>query len=200
VSCQCPVRKLHDLPIRSSEYKFIRFFKEVIGGRTRTRTLGPLIKSHPVSSKSRWLRIPATTFTERANRSRSLTGPGARTFPSDSEGERSHRRLAVPSSRKLWRALREVDTYLRGQSTRLVNYAKSYRAGLRVGTSVIEGTANFLVNRRMNKAQQLRWSRRGADLLLQVRCAVYNGAFGAGFGKLLEPTSNTVPQSLPLAA
>jgi hypothetical protein len=104
-----------------------------------------------------------------------------------------------PSSRKLWRALREVDTYLRGQSKRLVNYAKRYRAGLRVGTSVTEGTANFLVNRRMNKAQQMRWSRRGADLLLQVRCAVYNGAFGSGFGKLFEPTSNTVQQS-PLAA
>jgi hypothetical protein len=115
------------------------------------------------------------------------------------QGERSHRTLAVPSSRKLWRALREVDTYLRGQSKRLVNYAKRYRAGLRVGTSVTEGTANFLVNRRMNKAQQMRWSRRGADLLLQVRCAVYNGAFGHGFGKLFEPTSNTV-QQLPLAA
>jgi len=98
------------------------------------------------------------------------------------QGERSHRTMAVPSSRKLWRALREVDTYLRGQSKRLVNYAKRYRAGLRVGTSVTEGTANFLVNRRMNKAQQMRWSRRGADLLLQVRCAVYNGAFGSGLG------------------
>jgi hypothetical protein len=115
------------------------------------------------------------------------------------QGERGHRTMAVPSSRKLWRALREVDNYLRGQSKRLVNYAKRYRAGLRVGTSVTEGTANFLVNRRMNKAQQMRWSRRGADLLLQVRCAVYNGAFGSGFGKLFEPTSNTVQQS-PLAA
>jgi hypothetical protein len=28
----------------------------------------------------------------------------------------------------------------------------------------------------------MRWSRRGADLLLQVRCAVYNGMFGPGFG------------------
>jgi hypothetical protein len=114
-------------------------------------------------------------------------------------GERSHRTSAVPSSRKLWRALLEVDTYLRGQSKRLLNYAKRYRAGLRVGTSVTEGTANFLVNRRMNKAQQMRWSRRGADLLLQVRCAVYNGVLGPGFGKLFEPTSNTGQQSRPAA-
>jgi len=114
-------------------------------------------------------------------------------------GEGVHRAAAVPSSRKLWRALREVDKYLRSQSTRLVNYAKRYRAGQRAGTSVTEGTANFLVNRRMNKRQQMRWSRRGADLLLQVRCAVYNGALGPGLGNLFEPTPNTVHQ-LPLAA
>jgi len=128
-----------------------------------------------------------------------MTTMGCRGGWGFANGERCHRTLAVPSSRKLWRALREVDTYLRGQSKRLVNYAKRYRAGLRVGTSVTEGTANFLVNRRMNKAQQMRWSRRCSDLLLQVRCAVYKGAFGHGFGKPFEPTSNTV-QQLPLAA
>jgi hypothetical protein len=107
--------------------------------------------------------------------------------------------MALPSSRKLWYALCEVDNYLRGQSTWFVNYAKRYRAGLRVGTSMTEGTANFLVNRRMNKAQQMRWSRRGADLLLQVRCAVYNGTLGPGFGNLFGLTSN-MSQQLPLAA
>ncbi|MBV8092045.1 MAG: hypothetical protein JO110_02195 [Acetobacteraceae bacterium] len=84
--------------------------------------------------------------------------------------------------------------YLKSQSNSLVNYAKRYRAGLRVGTSVTEGTANFLVNRRMNKSQQMRWSRRGADLLLQVRCAVYNGVFGSGLGHLFEPVSSPDPQ------
>ena len=111
------------------------------------------------------------------------------------KGERGHRTTGVPS-RKLWHALHEVDNYVRGQSARLVNYAERYRAGLRVGTSVTEGTANFLVNRRMNKAQQMRWSRQGADLLLQVRCAVYNGALGSGFGHLFEPISTSGP---PLA-
>jgi hypothetical protein len=45
---------------------------------------------------------------------------------------------------------------------------------LRQNPALTEGTANFLVNRRMNKSQQMRWSRRGADPLLQVRCAVLN--------------------------
>jgi len=69
-------------------------------------------------------------------------------------------------ARKLKRALDAVDRYLRSQSAHLVDYADQHRAGLRVGTSLTEGTANFLVNRRMAKSQQMRWSRRGADLLL----------------------------------
>jgi hypothetical protein len=93
-------------------------------------------------------------------------------------------------SRRLWHTLLDVDGYLRGQSSWLVNYAKRYRAGLRVGTSITEGTANFLVNRRMNKSQQMRWSRRGADLLLQVRCAVYNGKLGSGLGHRFQPHAN----------
>ncbi len=102
------------------------------------------------------------------------------------KGESGHRTRGG-ASRKLWHALHEIDKYLRSQSARLVNYAARYRAGVRVGTSVTEGTANFLVNRRMNKSQQMRWSRRGADLLLQVRCAVYNGTLGSGFGQRFEP-------------
>ena len=93
--------------------------------------------------------------------------------------------------RKLRRALRAIDRYLRSQSAWLVNYAERHRAGLRVGTSITEGTANFLINKRMAKSQQMRWTRRGADLLLQVRCAVYNGALGSGFGQLFKPTTES---------
>jgi hypothetical protein len=89
-----------------------------------------------------------------------------------------------PPSRRLWTALREIDRYLNSQSAWLINYAERHRAGLRVGTALTEGTANFLVNRRMNKSQQMRWSRRGADLLLQVRGAVLNGKLGYSFGQL----------------
>ena len=93
--------------------------------------------------------------------------------------------------RKLKRALRAVERYLRSQSAWLVNYAERWRAGLRVGTSITEGTANFLVNKRMAKSQQMRWTRRGADLLLQVRCAVYNGALGSSLGQLFEPAAGS---------
>ena len=105
-------------------------------------------------------------------------------FQGDSGGKRD------PSSRRLWTSLREIDRYLTSQSSWLVNYAERHRAGLRVGTSLTEGTANFLVNRRMNKSQQMRWSRRGADLLLQVRCAVVNGKFDADLGRLFKAQDN----------
>ena len=100
---------------------------------------------------------------------------------------------SIAPSRKLWTALHALDSYLTGQSDWLVNYAERHRAGLRVGTAITEGTANFLVNRRMNKSQQMRWSRRGADLLLQVRCAVYNGTLGSDFGQKFLPANDPYP-------
>src|SRR4051794_32127652 len=86
-------------------------------------------------------------------------------------------------ARKLRRALDAVDRYLRSQGAHLADCAERPRAGRRVGTALTEGRANFLVNRRMAKAQQMRWTRRGADRLLQVRCALYNGTLGTGFGQ-----------------
>jgi hypothetical protein len=108
------------------------------------------------------------------------------------QGEPGSRKSIAPS-RKLWTALHALDGYLTGQSDWLVNYAERYRAGLRVGTAITEGTANFLVNRRMNKSQQMRWSRNGADLLLQVRCAVYNGTFGSVYGRKFQPANDSFP-------
>jgi hypothetical protein len=107
-------------------------------------------------------------------------------------GEPDGRRSVAPS-RKLWTALRALNGYLTGQSDWLVNYAERHRAGQRVGTALAEGTANFLVNRRMNKAQQMRWTRRGADRLLQVRCAVYNGTLGTGFGQRFHAANDPHP-------
>jgi hypothetical protein len=110
------------------------------------------------------------------------------------QGEQGQRKSIAPS-RKLWTALHALDGYLTGQSEWMVNYAERHRAGLRVGTAITEGTANFLVNRRMDKSQSMRWSRRGADLLLQVRCAVYNGTLGSGFGQRFHPANDQLPQA-----
>jgi hypothetical protein len=43
-------------------------------------------------------------------------------------------RQSIAPSRKLWTALRALDSYLTGQNDWLVNYAERHRAGLRVGS------------------------------------------------------------------
>jgi hypothetical protein len=64
-----------------------------------------------------------------------------------------------------------------------------------------EGERHLEVRRncRMAKSQQMRWSRRGADRLLQVRCAVYNGTLGTGFGQRFQAANDPHPPA-PIAA
>jgi hypothetical protein len=66
-------------------------------------------------------------------------------------------------------------TYVRSNRGAIVNYGKRHRAGLRVATTLAESAVNSLVGKRMVKKQQMRWSRHGAHMLMQVRTAVLNG-------------------------
>jgi hypothetical protein len=52
------------------------------------------------------------------------------------------------------------------------NYAQDRRKGLRISSALAESAMSHLVNERMGKRQPMRWSAEGANLLLQVRCAV----------------------------
>jgi hypothetical protein len=81
--------------------------------------------------------------------------------------------------RALMTGLHELKQYIRNNADTLVDYHRRQHAGLRVSSCGVESTVNVLVNHRMNKRQQMRWSRRGAHLLLQVRAAVLNGEFDA---------------------
>jgi hypothetical protein len=102
-------------------------------------------------------------------------------------------RKSITPSRKSRTGLHALDGYPTGHSDWLVNYTERHRAGLRVGTAITEGTANFLVNRRMHKCQQMRWSRRGADLPHQVRSVIYNDTLGSGFGRRFQPANDPYP-------
>jgi hypothetical protein len=42
----------------------------------------------------------------------------------------------------------------------------------------------------------MRWSRRGANRLLQVRRAVYNGTLGSGFGQRFQDANDCCPQAV----
>jgi hypothetical protein len=76
---------------------------------------------------------------------------------------------------KIGRLLGELETYVCGQSDIIIDYATARRRGKTISTAVTESTAQWLLHRRMNAQQQMRWTPRGAHLMLKVRCAVMNG-------------------------
>jgi hypothetical protein len=71
--------------------------------------------------------------------------------------------------------LDELQKYALLNQRSLVDYARAWRKGERVSTAHVESTMNLLVNQRTGKKQQMRWSRRGAQLLLHVSTALLNG-------------------------
>jgi hypothetical protein len=75
----------------------------------------------------------------------------------------------------------DLDAYLKKNRAGVINYSEWRRAGRRISTSAVEGTIDRLIGRRMCKGQHMCWSKRGAHLLLQVRCALLNGDLLAGF-------------------
>ena len=63
----------------------------------------------------------------------------------------------------------------------LVPYAARRRRGEPISTAFVESAVNEIVAERMNKAQQMRWSRATVQPFLDVRTAVLNGALEDAF-------------------
>jgi len=83
--------------------------------------------------------------------------------------------------KKLSRALDEFGTYIDNNAGAIVNYGERRRCGERISTGFVESTINQLIAKRFVKKQQMRWTPRGAHLLLQVRVHVLNDELGAAF-------------------
>jgi hypothetical protein len=78
------------------------------------------------------------------------------------------------SQTKLLRALTDFERYVKANQTNIPNYGYRYRNGERISTGFVESTVNQVVSKRFVKKQQMRWTQRGAHLLLQVRTKVLN--------------------------
>jgi hypothetical protein len=76
---------------------------------------------------------------------------------------------------KVARLLDELETYVSGQSDIIIDYATARRCKEPIFTAITESTAQWLLDRRMNAQQQMRWSPRSAHLILKVRTSVVNG-------------------------
>src|SRR6266446_1042713 len=79
------------------------------------------------------------------------------------------------TARKLLKAVEEFHTYIENNANFIPNYGERYRQGERISTGFVESTVNQVISKRMVKKQQMRWSQRGAHLLLQIRTRVLNG-------------------------
>lgn len=78
-------------------------------------------------------------------------------------------------ARRLVARCTELRAYVENNEGALIDYGQRYQAGQPISTSRAEGTVNQLLNARMNKRRQMRWSPRGAHHVLQVRAAVLDG-------------------------
>jgi hypothetical protein len=88
---------------------------------------------------------------------------------------------ASPEARKLARALHEFDHYIRSNQSSLPNYGDRYRNGEAISSAVAESSVNQIVSRRFVKKQQMRWTKRGAHLLLQIRTRVLDDTLQDAF-------------------
>lgn len=80
-----------------------------------------------------------------------------------------------PEARKLLKAVHEFGAYIRINHKFIPTYGERYRYGETISTAFVESTVNQVLSKRMSKKQQMRWTRRGAHRVLQVRTHVLDG-------------------------
>lgn len=105
------------------------------------------------------------------------------------------RAAAAKSAAKLAKALIALETYVSGLADLIIDYASARLDDEPFSTSPTEGAVQWLLHRRMGARQQMRWSPRGAHLMLQVRTAIVNGTFDVDHRNICQRR-----RSFPLAA
>ena len=86
-----------------------------------------------------------------------------------------------PGIKAFRKGVDEFHTYVRRNAHTIPNYAERHRYGERVSTAFAESTVNAVVGKRFAKRQQMRWSKRGAHLMLQTRTRVLDDTLRAKF-------------------
>lgn len=75
---------------------------------------------------------------------------------------------------QLFKAVQEFGHYIEANQNSIPNYGDRYRHGETISTAFVESAVNQVVSKRMVKRQQMRWTKQGAHLLLQIRTRVLN--------------------------
>lgn len=84
---------------------------------------------------------------------------------------------------KLQKTVKEFQTYIENNAAMITNYGERYRNGETIATGFVESAVNQIIAKRFVKKQQMRWTKQGAHLLLQVRVKVLNDELHESFRK-----------------
>lgn len=100
--------------------------------------------------------------------------------------------------KKLFKMVQEFETYILNNGACIPNYGERWRWGEPISTGFTESAVNQIISKRMVKKQQMRWTPKGAHLLLQVRTLVLNEELRDKFQQwysgltLLEPQNQRI--------
>jgi hypothetical protein len=104
------------------------------------------------------------------------------------------------NKKKLEKAVREFRTYIGANQAFIPNYGSRYRHDETISTAFVESTVNYVVSKRFVKKQQMRWTQRGAHLLLQIRVQVLNDDLRKTFARWFPGMRAEEPAALKEAA
>ncbi|MEV2275687.1 ISKra4 family transposase [Nocardiopsis sp. NPDC049922] len=90
---------------------------------------------------------------------------------------------ATDKQRAFLTRISEFCGYIASNRGQIPNYGERHRCGEAVSSASAESAVNQVISRRVVKKQQMRWSPRGAHLLLQVRTRVLNGDLADDFAR-----------------
>ncbi|TMR03382.1 hypothetical protein ETD83_10765 [Actinomadura soli] len=79
--------------------------------------------------------------------------------------------------------LAEFRTYIDRNSGQIPNYGERHRNGEAISSATAEATGNHVISRCMVKKQQMRWTPRGAHLLLQIRTRILSHDLETDFSR-----------------
>jgi hypothetical protein len=85
------------------------------------------------------------------------------------------------AGKKVAKWLHEFRRYIALNQPFIPNYGVRYQAGEPISSAPAEATVNQVVSKRMVKQQRMRWTQRGAHLLLQIRTQVLDDQWPATF-------------------
>ena len=102
--------------------------------------------------------------------------------------------------KKLLKAIHEIGGYIATNQQFIPDYGDRYRNDETITTSFVESAVNQVVSKRFVKSQRMRWSQRGAHLLLQVRTHVLNKELRARFQQWYPGMAGESESELRIAA